>query len=369
MNLIVLTDTQNYLRRFLDDWLSFRLTDLSYRHRDAAYLLTIVVIGIAVAALCFRYLHRHGSGRDGAGIPALLLWASPSKISLIRHSPVLLCTVGVVFLAFAISDQYTSLVREDVSFPGRRIAVMIDASSSTMAKFPTARLASKEPVQNTFFTTVAAAETFIRKRIQRGDRDLIALIEFGDQAYVVTPFTNDYENVLLSLSLIGDWTEYMKFPDTGTTIGFALNESVNLFRSFDFLNTPGNLILIFSDGEDSEVSARGATVHDVLRGSAGAKIPIFFIRMAYNRHEGDVIPDALWRNAVESTGGHFYAGSDEASILQAITEVDRLGAGSVHVKQYSTERPHYASFALAACGLWLSALILKLMLPFFQKFP
>ena len=49
-------------------------------------------------------------------------------------------------------------------------------------------------------------------------RDLIALIEFGDEAYVVTPFTTDYDNILLSLSLIGDWTEFMKFPDQGTTI-------------------------------------------------------------------------------------------------------------------------------------------------------
>ena len=52
--------------------------------------------------------------------------------------------------------------------------------------------------------------------------DLIGLVEFGDEAYVVTPFTSDYENILLSLSLIGDWTEFMKFPDQGTTIGLAI---------------------------------------------------------------------------------------------------------------------------------------------------
>ena len=35
-------------------------------------------------------------------------------------------------------------------------------------------------------------------------RDLVSLIEFGNEAYVVTPFTSDYDNILLSISLIGD---------------------------------------------------------------------------------------------------------------------------------------------------------------------
>ena len=46
----------------------------------------------------------------------------------------------------------------------------------------------------------------------------MALIEFGDDAYVITPFTTDYENILLSTSLIGDWQEFMSFPDQGTVI-------------------------------------------------------------------------------------------------------------------------------------------------------
>ena len=53
-------------------------------------------------------------------------------------------------------------------------------------------------------------------------RDLMALIEFGDQAYVITPFTTDYENILLSMSLIGDWKEFMAFPDQGTVIANAI---------------------------------------------------------------------------------------------------------------------------------------------------
>ena len=83
---------------------------------------------------------------------------------------------------------------------------------------------AKAPNEATFFTTVAAAEMFIRQRMAGKYHDLISLVEFGADAYVVTPFTNDYDNLLVSLSLIGDWTEFMKFPDQGTTIGLAMEQ-------------------------------------------------------------------------------------------------------------------------------------------------
>src|SRR4029453_1412315 len=127
-----------------------------------------------------------------------------------------------------------------------------DASARKMAPFPAAKLNAKAPNEATFFTTVAAAEAFMRQRIAGKYHDLIGLIEFGDEAYVVTPFTTDYDNILLSLSLIGDWTEFMKFPDQGTTIGLAIEQSVELFRAFDFLDAAGNLMLIFSTGQDTQ---------------------------------------------------------------------------------------------------------------------
>ena len=98
-------------------------------------------------------------------------------------------------------------------------------------------------------------------------------VEFGDEAYVVTPFTTDYDNILLSLSLIGDWTEFMKFPDQGTTIGLAIEQSVGLFKAFDFLDAAGNLMLIFSDGQDTQVTIHGKHVSEILAGAMATKIP------------------------------------------------------------------------------------------------
>ena len=58
----------------------------------------------------------------------------------------------------------------------------------------------------------------MRLRMNGRYHDLIALIQFGNEAYVVTPFTTDYENILLSIRLISSPKEWGRFNDWGTTI-------------------------------------------------------------------------------------------------------------------------------------------------------
>jgi hypothetical protein len=238
-----------------------------------------------------------------------------------------------------------------------------------MARFPAAQLNAKAPNEATFFTTVAAAEAFIRQRIGGKYKDLIALVEFGDEAYVVTPFTTDYENILLSLSLVGDWTEFMKFPDQGTTIATAIEQATGLFQAFNFLDASGNLMLLFSDGQDTQVTVHGKHVTEIVAGAVAAKIPVYMIRTSYNKALGAVLPDDIWKPAIESTGGRFYPAGDEATILNAIKDIDRRSAGRVDVKLYSSQRPKFAGYALIAASFWTLALTLQLTVPYFRKFP
>src|SRR5713226_9389147 len=322
-----------------------------------------------MAVLVGRALTRNKAGRTQVALPAVLDWSGGSWASIVRHGALLLFLVGLPFFALALADPYSSLTREDVSYPGRRICLMIDASSSMMARFPAAHLNAKAPNEATFFTTVAAAEAFIRQRMNGKYHDLIGLVEFGDEAYVVTPFTTDYDNILLSLSLVGDWTEFMKFPDQGTTIGLAMDQSVQLFRAFNFLDAAGNLMLIFSDGQDTQVTIHGKPVSEILAGAVQTKIPVYFVRVSYNKGLGAVLPDDIWKPAVEATGGKFYPAGDESAILNAIHDIDLRSAGRVDVKLYSTQRPKFGGYALIAAGFWTVALALQLTVPYFRKFP
>ena len=71
-----------------------------------------------------------------------------------------------------------------------------------------------------------------------------------------------------------------------------------------------------------------------------AKVPIYFVRTRYGREFGTLVSDGEWQAAVEQTGGRFYAASDETAILQAIRDIDRLGAGRIELTQYVEPAAH-----------------------------
>lgn len=353
----------------LTQWHAMSLASLQFLHRDEARLALIALIGMSVAMLAARLAWRISPERHRIGLPSLLPSMSGSPLAALRHGALLLFLVGAGFFALALADPFTTLSRQSVSYPGRRISLLLDASSSMMAPFTADTLNAKGQADIAFSTTVSAAEYFMRLRMAGKYRDLMALIEFGDEAYVITPFTSDYENILLSVSLVGDLREWGAFPDKGTIIAQAIEQSVELFRTFDFLDATGNVMVIFSDGQDTQVSAHGRSVYDILDDAVRAKVPVYFIRTAYNRQLNGLIPDELWKPAVERTGGRFYAASNEATILSAMHDIDRLSAGRIEVQNYIVRESHFAPYATVAVLLWTTALSLGLLVPYFRRFP
>ena len=298
-------------------------------------------------------------GRGRIALPALHQRAGWPRRP--RHGALVLGLAGLPFFIMALADPRTAVTREEVSYPGRRISLMIDASSSMLTALPANRFAEGAPNNAAFFTTVGAARYFIERRMQGKYRDLMSLIEFGDDAYVITPFTTDYENILLSTSLIGDWQEFMSFPDQGTVIARAVEQSVAMFKAFNYLDAAGNLMVLFSDGADAEVLESGKSAMDVVEASA-RKIPIYFIKVGRN------IPAATDRRRVVERG----RAENRREVLwrrgrrfieNALRDIDRASAGRIEMKQYSTERPRFAPFALAAAAFWSLALLLRLTVP------
>jgi hypothetical protein len=159
------------------------------------------------------------------------------------------------------------------------------------------------------------------------------------------------------------------FPDQGTIIGRAIEEGTALFKAFNFLEASGNLLVIFSHGEDTRAMIRERTLDDILKDAVEAEIPVYLVRANYDRAKGQVIPDELWIPAIEKTGGKFYAASDEASLLNAIQDIDKVATGTIEVTQYTNQQPRFMIFAALATLFWTAAAALKLAVPFFQKLP
>jgi hypothetical protein len=353
------------LRTIWAEWARTRWTDLEFGGVREALLVFVVLLGVALLVLLVGFIRR-GSLRGKIALPAVLPVMRRSPLSLVRHLPLLLFVAGVPFFAIALADPLTGFAREEVSYPGRRIALLVDGSTSMVIRFESA---AKRPGESTFFTAVGAAEQFVRRRMRGPYRDLVALIQFGNFAYVVTPFTNDYENVLLSTRLVGDPAEWGRFPDWGTTIIEGIDQATQLFRTFNFTNASGNLMIVFTDGRDSQLNQQKADLERVVNEARTWKIPVYMLRTAYNRREGEILQDKIWKATVERTGGRFYAAYDDDSIARALREIDRLSPGRIETREYSIRRPRFAGWALIAVGLWFTAALLKLSLGIFRTFP
>jgi Mg-chelatase subunit ChlD len=355
------------IRATFDEWLRTRWSDLTFTEPRTALLVFIVLVAVAVLALFMRSARGTRAGRTHVALPALLPLMRRSPMSALRHLPVLLFVGGLPFFAIALADPYTGFTREEMSYPGRRIALLIDASTSMVMQFKTERM--KTQGDATFFTAVAGAEQFIRQRMKGPYRDLVALIQFGNQAYVVTPFTTDYENILLSIRLVGDPREWGRFSDWGTTIIEGIDQATQLFKTFQFINASGNLMIVFTDGRDSDLRPKGRPLENLVAEARTWKIPVHMIRTAYNRREGEVLQDKIWKDTVERTGGRFHAAYDEESMARALREIDRLSPGRIDIRQYTVQRPRFGGYTFIAVTLWLVAAVLKLGFGMFRTFP
>jgi hypothetical protein len=361
----------NRIRTLIDqaiaEWHNVHFADLQFWHRSEARLALLTIVALSLFLLVIRSMSRRWSGAHGLVLPALLGTMPSSRLAVLRHAPLLLFLSGLAFFILALADPFTALVSREESFPGRRIGLLIDASISMRTPFTAATLNKRAATDAAFFTTVAAAERFVRMRMKGHQRDLLGLVEFGNQAYVVTPFTSDYDNILLSISLIGDPVEFSMFPDQGTIIAKAIDQIVGLYKAFNFLDASGNIMVIFSDGEDTHSQLEDKNLDDVVKEAVDNKIPVYLVRTNYDKTAGQIIPDELWIPAIAKTGGKFYAASSEAALIAAIEDIDKAATGTIQVKQYSSQQPRFAIFAMIALGLWSAAIALKLVVPHFQK--
>lgn len=361
-----LSDLFVVVRGTLNEWLQLRWGDLRFGQLAAAFLLGAVLLAIPLMLLLARGRSSRHAPKQMV-LPAVLPVMQRPGLAALRHAAFVLFVLGIPFFALAFADPRVTAVREETSQSGRRIAILIDASGSMVLPFEAPSL--RPVMDRAFYTAVAAAERFVRVRMAAKHSDIIGVVEFGNEAFVVTPFTTDYENVILSLKLIGDPRAWNRFNVFGTTIIQGIDQGLQLFRTFDVLSASGNMIVIFTDGNDDETTFRGRTLDDMLAEARDNEIPIHMVRVGFDKPLGEIPYDPLWKPAVERTGGRFYPAFDEDSLLRAISDIDRLSTGRIAVRRYSTVSPAFPGYALVAVALWLTAGALKLGFPFFRTFP
>ena len=94
------------------------------------------------------------------------------------------------------------------------------------------------------------------------------------------------------------------------------------------------------------------------------------IRTSYNKALGGVLPDDIWKPAIEATGGKFYPAGDEATILER-DQGHRSPLGRARrreaLQHAAAEVRRLRVHGGRASGR--VALTLQLTVPYFRKFP
>jgi len=362
-----LSDLSSVMRQTLQAWQQLQWSELQFSRLTFAVLLLGALVALPLLVLLARTMGAQPRRRPRVMLPAVLSVMRRSPLSPLRHASLALVVVGIPFFAVAVADPHTISVREQVASAGRHIAILIDSSGSMVLPFDAPAL---EPVVNrTFYTAVAAAERFVKLRMAATRADRVAIIQFGNEAYVVTPFTTDYQSAVLSLRLIGEPRAWNRFDVFGTTIIQGIEQGLQLFRTFNLLDGSDNMIVLFSDGNDGETTFRGRTLDAMMTQARDDRIPIYMVRLGYGKRLGDVSWDPLWKAAVERSGGRFYAAADEGDILRAVNDINRLAAGTLTERRSALAMPAFDGYVLIAVVLWLAAATLKLAFPYFRTFP
>jgi hypothetical protein len=132
------------------EWAVFDFAGLQFWRRDTGRLALLAVVAVAVVLLVIRSGMTRKAGRHHIVVPALLRSLPGSRLAWTRHLPLVLVLAALPPALLALADPYSSLTVENVTYPGRRISLMIDASDSMQTAFKATTLNTRNETQPAF---------------------------------------------------------------------------------------------------------------------------------------------------------------------------------------------------------------------------
>lgn len=178
---------------------------------------------------------------------------------------------------------------------------------------------------------LTAAKAVLADFLDRREGDLVGLLVFGRQAYVLAPPTRDLDTVRQQLadSAVG-------LAGRETAIGDAIGLAVKRLRErHQGTEEPGERVLVLlTDGVNTTglleplkaaelAQAYGVRVYTVAFGGTGGELSMFGYRLPMPGG-GDDIDEATLQTVAEATGGRMFRARDAQELAGIYAEIDRL---------------------------------------------
>lgn len=254
-----------------------------------AYLL--IVVGIMVAILCYRFYKVKAASAQLAG-----RWKSTVLInfSLARVAvKIVLTSIGFLFLVIALLRPQGKIHEEKIAQQGRDVYFALDVSRSMLAAdvVPDRLTCAKEKIKQTISRLVC---------------ERVGLILFSGSACIQCPLTSDITAFLLFLNQVD-----VETISSGTT---ALDQAlVKALDAFESMQAKKNkLLVVFTDGEDFSTS-----LGEVKKRAHDQGLYIFALGVGSS--EGAPIP--LFDHFGNSAGYQRDGGADNAVVITQLNEI------------------------------------------------
>ncbi len=326
---------------------------IRFAHQEYLYLLGL----IPVFAVLYWFLARaRKSALSRFGNLDIL-----TKLAEHASRPKRLVKFIVLLLAFAfivvgLANPQIGTRLQEVKQEGVDIFIALDVSFSMKAE-------DMKP------NRLEKAKFEIRNLIDRLAGDRIGLVVFAGEAYTQFPLTTDYNGAKLFL----DVADVDAVPIPGTAIGNAIQRALD---SFDFKEPTTKVLVIITDGENTEGDAfaaaeeaakKGILIYAIGLGSPeGAPIPMhnsYGQQTDFKRDRlGNIVMTKLDEVSLEkiaSTGkGAYYRGTNSQDELNEIYKaINALQKREFGTKQFTDYESRFQPFVAVGIILLLLELL------------
>ena len=308
-------------------------------------LLLIPMIGWYIWKLCKSQASLQVSSSEAFDAPGATSW----KVYL-RHVPFILRMAAVAVLIIILARPQSTNSWQNTSTEGIDIVLAMDISSSMLAQDlkPNRLEASKD-----------VAASFINGR----PNDNIGLVVFAAESFTQCPLTTDH-TVLLNLfkdiqpGIIQD----------GTAIGLGLANAVSRIKDSQ---AKSKVIILLTDGVNNEGEIAPVTAAEIAKtfgirvysiGVGTQGMAPYPFQTAFGVQYQDIpveIDEATLKQVAATTGGQYFRATDNASLKEIYSEIDKMEKTKISVQQYSKKQEEYKNWALLLFALLLVEILLR----------
>lgn len=308
-------------------------------------LLLIPLIGWYVYKLSKSQASLQVSSTEGFDAPGASSW----KVWL-RHLPFVLRMAAIAVLIVILARPQSTNSWQNSSTEGIDIVLAMDISTSMLAQ---------DLKPNRLEAAKDVASAFINGR----PNDNIGLVVFAAESFTQCPLTTDH-TVLLNLfkdvqpGIIQD----------GTAIGLGLANAVSRIKDSQ---AKSKVIILLTDGVNNQGEIAPVTAAEIAKtfgirvytigvGTQG-KAPYPF-QTAFGVKYVDVdvdIDEPTLKQIAAITGGQYFRATDNASLKEIYSEIDKLEKTKISVQEYSKKQEEYKNWAILLFSLLLVEILLR----------